>query len=445
MVRRLQIAATIAITAVACAAPPAVYAMLRTPIMLLLVLALGIPHGAFDHVMHEHLQHIRHRTSRSDRSHGALQLHGTTAARHGTPTGSWLASMPSMAAMYTTYLLIMAAWSLSWTVAPSLTLAAFLAVSAFHFGESDLDAIDFAAAYPPAVAPAVFASRGILLVGLTMASDPSISVPILTELVGHDCHASHPWLYPAIVTQHVAVLSALAVLHPSLASASACGHHKTRSVAGRHDSHARFPAASTVSAPSARLWMCEMCRALLYVAVFRLTDPLMGFAVYFGLWHSLGSMAADIAFLKAGSHPMFGPSVASLDGTGSNSGNNEKDAIDAIAAHQDRVTLGDFARCYRAAVPYTAVAILSMAGFYAVFPLLRNDATNATRSTVETAATGSQQVDTSVRLWAVFVMAISVLTGPHVWVVAVKHSLPVPPPPVHHSDSGIDVADSQAG
>ncbi|KAI8917334.1 beta-carotene 15,15'-dioxygenase-domain-containing protein [Entophlyctis helioformis] len=325
-----------------------------------------------------------------------------------------------MAALYATYLLIMAAWSLSWTIAPSLTLAAFLAVSAFHFGESDLDTIDFAAAYPPAVAPAVFASRGILLVGLTMASDPSISVPILTELVGHDCHASHPWLYPAIVTQHVAVL---------------------------HDSHARFPAASTVSAPSARLWMCEMCRALLYVAVFRLTDPLMGFAVYFGLWHSLGSMAADIAFLKAGSHPMFGTSVASLDGTGSNSGNNEKDAIDAIAAHQDRVTLGDFARCYRAAVPYTAVAILSMAGFYAVFPLLHNDAASATRSTVETvetAATGSQQVDTSVRLWAVFVMAVSVLTGPHVWVVAAKHSLPMPPPPVHHSDSGIDVADSQA-
>lgn len=74
---------------------------------VVLVVFIGIPHGALDHLVDEQTLKARNRSY-------------------------------SLRGFLTSYLLQMAAYALLWTVFPSLSLLLFLVFSAWHFGESDL-------------------------------------------------------------------------------------------------------------------------------------------------------------------------------------------------------------------------------------------------------------------------------------------------------------------
>ena len=180
------------------------------------------------------------------------------------------------------------------------------------------------------------------------------------------------------------------------------------------ESNTQFPVGA--KSVSGYTWMEEMRRSLIYLALFTTTNPLVGFAVYFGLWHSLSTIVEDVRYLKANGCKWFRF--------------NNQDAKNQSVS----VTLKDLLVCYMLAVPYTLVSIVSMALFYTysdlILPHIQGPFVVSSNSTLETTdSLGDSPVNSDtdlishavVQLWAVFVMSIAVLTGPHIWVVAAKH------------------------
>ena len=197
---------------------------LSVTVVVAVIAGLGVPHGAVDHLVVEAIDGRRHGSRRR---------------------------------FVVRYLLAMAGVGLVWSVVPAFALAAFLAMSVHHFGQSDLAHLRL-----PGRSQLVLQwSRGLLLVGLPIVAHLATVAPVIERLGGGD-PASWPWLAERwwlwcalLVGQHVVI--GAAITHRS----------SDRSVAARE--------AVTVTA---------------LTLVFVLADPLIGFAVYFGLWHSLGHL-----------------------------------------------------------------------------------------------------------------------------------------------------------
>ena len=155
------------------------------------------------------------------------------------------------------YVGVMLAVAVVWLVAPTLALVVFLTVSVHHFGQSDLAYLRLSGAR----ANAVQWSRGLLLVGLPLVAHVDLVSPVVERLGGGN-PASWAWLADRwilwsamLVAQHVVIGWALA------------HRHLDRPTLARE--------AVTVAALS---------------TLFLTADPLIGFAVYFGMWHSLAHL-----------------------------------------------------------------------------------------------------------------------------------------------------------
>jgi Brp/Blh family beta-carotene 15,15'-monooxygenase len=173
------------------------------------------------------------------------------------------------------YLLAMAAVAIVWSVAPGFALAVFLAMSVHHFGQSDLAYLRL----PGRRQVLLQWSRGLFLVGLPIVAHLAAVSPVVERLGGGD-PSSWPWL-----ADHWWLWSVLLV-----------GQHLVIGAAIAHQAADRsFAARETVTVA-----------ALTFV--FLLVDPLLGFAVYFGLWHSLGHLFVLTDLL--GSEPPSARSVA---------------------------------------------------------------------------------------------------------------------------------------
>ena len=155
------------------------------------------------------------------------------------------------------YVLAMCGVGLVWIVAPPLALVVFIALSVHHFGQSDLAYLRL----PDRRQLALQWSRGLFLVGLPLTAHVTTVAPVIQRLGGGD-PATWSWLVDlwwlwsaVLVVQHVVV------------GAVAASGVRDRMVIGRE--------AVTVAALTALLLSA---------------DPLIGFAVYFGLWHSLAHL-----------------------------------------------------------------------------------------------------------------------------------------------------------
>jgi Brp/Blh family beta-carotene 15,15'-monooxygenase len=155
------------------------------------------------------------------------------------------------------YVLVMLGVGLLWLVAPTLALVVFLAVSVHHFGQSDLAYLGL----PPRRAAAVQWSRGLLLIGLPLVAHLESVSPVIERLGGGD-PASWAWLADwwvawtaVLITQHLVI-----------------GWTLTRSDVDR----------TTLAR--------EAVTVIVLTTLFLTADPLIGFAVYFGLWHSLAHL-----------------------------------------------------------------------------------------------------------------------------------------------------------
>ncbi len=200
--------------------------------------------------------------------HGAVD-HLVVEAIEGRSSGRW--------SFVRNYVLAMAGVGLVWLAAPPLALALFLVLSVHHFGQSDLAYLQL----PRPNQLAVQWSRGLFLVGLPLVAHLPTVAPIVERLGGGDPAswtwlADRWWLWAALlVAQHIAV----------------------GLVAGR-----------TTADPLTLRREAVSVAAL--TALFLTTDPLVGFAVYFGLWHSLAHLLVLADLL--GTRPKPVRSVARL-------------------------------------------------------------------------------------------------------------------------------------
>jgi Brp/Blh family beta-carotene 15,15'-monooxygenase len=183
----------------------------------------------------------------------------------------------SRARFVVAYVLAMAVVGLVWLAVPPLALVIFLALSVHHFGQSDL-------AYLRLSEPSQLAiqwSRGLFLVGLPLVAHITSVAPVVERLGGGD-PASWPWL-----SDLWWFWVALLVVQHTVVGVSIGSRMRDRAVIGR-----------------------EVVTVAALTLMFLTADPLIGFAVYFGLWHSVAHLLVLTDLL--GNEPLPLRSVARL-------------------------------------------------------------------------------------------------------------------------------------
>lgn len=199
------------------------------------VFVIGIPHGAVDHVVAADLYGIRRGTA------GHL-------------------------AFYSSYLIVMLLVGALWLFYPVAGMVLFLLISVYHFGQAD----SFALLKSGSRLSALFSwSRGFMIIAAVIFTDPEVCLPIIEAATG----MSPDWfsiLYEySVLIMIVAIAQYFAVAGIVLASRSA------------RVSSMRF-----------------LGDSLLLATLLVLTHPLIGFALYFALWHSMGHVHEMIEFFR---------------------------------------------------------------------------------------------------------------------------------------------------
>jgi Brp/Blh family beta-carotene 15,15'-monooxygenase len=203
-------------------------------ILMVAVVLTGIPHGAVDHIV-------------------AAKLYGLSS--------HWR----DQARFYGGYLAMMALYGALWLVVPAWCLWAFLLMTMYHFGQADLAYWDL----PPIRARLAYLSRGLLLIGLPIVAHPQIVDPIFNAIAG-----VRPLEWTLVLDHQATTLVLLVVQHAVVLGGIAA-----------------WPGA-TVPAHGWREGVNTAALALLFWVV----HPLVAFAIYFGLWHSLGHILELIRF-----------------------------------------------------------------------------------------------------------------------------------------------------
>lgn len=193
---------------------------------LFFLFSTGIPHGALDHLVEEKTAQRQQKTY-------------------------------SFTAFTAKYLATMAIYGLAWYVSPTLSLLFFLLISAWHFGETDLENVPFTIGW----SVARFSLGGLVLSILLLTHAEEVT-PIWTRIVQNNEIALSFWQFSADYRFFLLVSWAL------------------------------FFAASFIVSYRQSVIVINKARLLRLVCVLVLTYflPLLpAFALYFGGWHALNS------------------------------------------------------------------------------------------------------------------------------------------------------------
>ncbi len=208
-------------------------------IALFSVIAVGIPHGAIDHLIAEKV--------------------------YGLDT-SWR----SKAFFYGMYLGLMFIVGAIWLIHPVIGLIFFFLISIYHFGQADME--DFLA--KGSGGSLWYVARGFLVVGLIVFTDTQVSFPIMSQAINIETAV----LFAALPDSPVA----LSILFAAYASVFAYAW-----ATGKLNSGTSF-----------------VIDTLVIIALFLLAGPIIGFAVYFALWHSAGHIIEMQQYLRSKNKPM---------------------------------------------------------------------------------------------------------------------------------------------
>lgn len=324
-------------------------------LMVFCIVILGIPHGALDHILY----------------------YALATQRKSLPDEKWKRAGAWIPALffYVNYITIMMLWAALWDYKPNIAFWSFLGVSSYHFGEvliADKGELDYLTGISKPFSLILYFSRGSLLVGTTLTAQPELTLPIVQKLIEMEqhhffalCDFARPW----IIIQHAICLLMLstAITNPAPLK--------------------RGPLPVKTSRVTHDVLLFEWSKSLLLLILFYKTNPLVGFAVFFGVWHSSSTIWSAIKYLK-NAHPSFQPS--------------------------DSISIKDILTFYYLAFPYTAI---SLAGMFIMYM-------------------SSRWIDLDIDpalVWAVFISSISVLTGAHMWIIAALHWRDVPLDPCNVS------------
>ncbi len=157
-----------------------------------------------------------------------------------------------------------------WLIQPVLGLLFFFAISIYHFGQADME--DFLTHESSGFT--WYITRGLFIIGLIVFSDTTVSYPIMAKAVNTDAAAiSHLLPDAGVMLSFVTVIYGSVFFYAWLTN--------------RLQNGMRFLADS-----------------LLLTALFLFTGPMIGFAVYFALWHSAGHVFEMQRYLGEQNEPM---------------------------------------------------------------------------------------------------------------------------------------------
>ena len=203
-------------------------------IVVLSVLIIGIPHGAIDHIM-------------------AAELYSLNQ------------TLKDHLLFYASYLLVMIIIGVLWIFLPEAGMALFLIISIYHFGQADME--DFLIRREH-INRIFYFARGLLIIGLIIYSDPVTTYPIMADAMQIDTLILSNFMPSAVTTLWI-FLSAYSLV-------SVFGI-----MTGRIENVPNF-----------------IVDSLLLTLFLWVTGPLIGFAVYFALWHSVGHINEMRAFFE---------------------------------------------------------------------------------------------------------------------------------------------------
>jgi beta-carotene 15,15'-dioxygenase len=267
---------------------------------------------------------------------------------------------------YGSYLLTMLLFGLLWVLSPLTGFILFLVISVYHFGQGDLNWLDI----PGPAGLMLYVSRGIMLLALPVLGHLEITAPIVREVSGLDL-AAYPWL------ESRANLLAIGswVLHIVTLVAVSVWYRRR--------------------VPFQEVFLAVVLGITLFVA-----HPLVGFGIYFGLWHGLNHFfeLRDHLYGSEGSEQNSGAAnVHDIVPEATSGGYHNNDAPPKTAA-TDKSTTGVFANIlpiYMKTLPFTGMSLLGLVLLWYIL-----------------GGFGIQE-----RMISVLFILISVLTLPHMFII----------------------------
>lgn len=201
----------------------------------IVILIIGMPHGALDHIISYH--------SFPSKSEKEKKI--------------WF---------YTYYTLIMAVYALLWIWMPLLSFLIFLAITLYHFGQADAERFDI----NPTARNILQFSRGITIVGLIVyGSDPLYISGVINEITGYDSLE-----LISFVDNYYVVPLTFSLIYPT--------------------AYLFVVAFFSTNRPA----VIYHADAIVVPALFALADPFLAFAVYFGAWHSYNHARTMLNYLN---------------------------------------------------------------------------------------------------------------------------------------------------
>ncbi len=213
---------------------PEITETVRYPLLGLVILLIGMPHGAIDHIIAQHLYTFKSKWSYR------LKFYG------------W-------------YLGVMAAFTLAWIISPLICFIIFFGMTLYHFGQADAERFDLTG-WRKII---IHYGRGISVVGLIFFGDLPYSSAVIESVTGFSlAEYTRSMAEPQVLTYGLAAVYPLCFL---------------------------MAASGKLSGKGFAFYLAD---ALIVSLFFLYGDVIVAFAVYFGVWHSYNHVEVMLNFLS---------------------------------------------------------------------------------------------------------------------------------------------------
>ncbi|MDZ7807161.1 MAG: Brp/Blh family beta-carotene 15,15'-dioxygenase [Gracilimonas sp.] len=201
----------------------------------IVILVIGMPHGALDHIVSYH--------SFPEKSEKEKKV--------------WF---------YGYYTMIMAVYALLWIWMPLFSFLIFLAITLYHFGQADAERFSI----NPTAKKILQYSRGLTIVGLIVyGSEPIYISGVINVITGYDSLE-----LISFINNYYVVPLFFSLIYPAAYL---------------------FVIAFIVGEKPSLIYHAD---AIIVPALFALADPFFAFAVYFGGWHSFNHAKTMLNYLN---------------------------------------------------------------------------------------------------------------------------------------------------
>lgn len=190
------------------------------------MLLVGIPHGAVDHIISGKIYNLSNQIS-------------------------------DQLKFYLPYLALILLMGIIWYLSPITGFILFLLCTVYHFGQADFIHLNMSTA----LKNGLYISRGLMIMGLAIFVSPSVSFPIIESIMNIEITAG------SIINQYSLEIAVAAM--------------------AQHFLLLTITSFSCRKKMNTNNWYL-LGDTILVCTLFWFAEPIIAFAIYFGFWHSLG-------------------------------------------------------------------------------------------------------------------------------------------------------------